>query len=320
MLGLVEHEHVASIIRSLAADDAESMLAVVEELVAQSRDLETVLLNLAETLHRVTLVQCVPGYRDDERSDWPAIQELAGSLSPEDAQLYYQIALRGRSELGQAPDPRTGLEMTLLRMLAFRPATAGANGSPQPSPTRPAIRESSSAAAGTRAAPAPAPNPAPRPGPAPTPPAETATPQPEPEQADDAPEPLPARGDDEWLTLIERLALTGQVRELARHVELQSRDENRWTFAIAPALKHLGSRICISRLEQALSAELGRELRIRIVEDGQAPARTVAAAEQEQQHQAMNDAEKAIAEDPTVQTLKEKMGARVVDDSIRPLQ
>ena len=75
-----------------------------------------------------------------------------------------------------------------------------------------------------------------------------------------------------------------------------------------------------SDMEQALSAELGQELRIRIVEDGQAPVRTVAAAEQQQQHQAMNDAEKAIAEDPTVQTLKEKMGARVVDDSIRPIQ
>jgi len=321
MLGLVEHEHVASVIRSLAADDAEAMLAVVEELVAQSRDLETVLLNLAEMLHRITLVQCVPGYRDDERSDWAAIEDLARSLSPEDAQLYYQIALRGRSELGQAPDPRTGLEMTLLRMLAFRPAPTAAGGSTQQSPGRPAVHESNpvtSAAARTRAAPARNAEPSPQPEPAPTPRAETA---PGPAQADDdAPAMPPARGDNEWLALIDRLALTGQVRELARHIELQSRDENRWTFVIAPALRHLGSRICISRLEQALSAELDRELRIRIVEDGQAPVRTVAAAEQQQQREAMSDAEKAITEDPTVQTLKEKMGARVVDDSIRPVQ
>ena len=321
MLGLVEHEHVASIIRSLAADDAEAMLTVVEELVAQSRDLETVLLNLAEMLHRITLVQCVPGYRDDERSDWPAIEDLAGSLSPEDAQLYYQIALRGRSELGQAPDPRTGLEMTLLRMLAFRPALAEAGGSTQQSPGRPAVHESNpvtSAAAGTRTAPARNAEPSPQPGSVPAPRAETA---PGPVQADDdAPATLPTRGDNEWLALVDRLALTGQVRELARHVELQSREEGRWTFVISPALKHLGSRICISRLEQALCAELDRELRIRIVEDGQAPIRTMAAAEQRQQREAMSEAEKAIAEDPTVQTLKDKMGARVVDDSIRPVQ
>jgi hypothetical protein len=65
---------------------------------------------------------------------------------------------------------------------------------------------------------------------------------------------------------------------------------------------------------------LDRELRIRIVEDRQAPIRTMAAAEQRQQREAMSEAEKAIAEDPTVQTLKDKMGARVVDDSIRPVQ
>ena len=334
MLGLVEHEHVASIIRSLAEGDAESMLAVVEELVAQSRDLETVLLNLAETLHRVTLVQCVPGYRDEERSDWPAIQALAETLSAEDAQLYYQIALRGRSDLGQAPDPRTGLEMTLLRMLAFRPAAANAGGSAQTESGRPTVGEprlAASTVAATRAAPArnqaveppvgQQAAPPPPPVEAAPPPGELPGPSPhEPPTANDAPAPLPPRGDDEWLALIDRLALTGQVRELARHVELQNREQGRWTFAIDPALKHLGSRICISRLEQALSAELGEELTVRIVEDGQGPAHTVAAAEQQQQHQAMSEAEKAIDEDPTVQTLKEKMGARVIDDSIRPIQ
>ena len=60
----------------------QGLLGIVEELVSQSRDLETVLLNLAEVLHRVTLVQCVPGYRDPERSDWDAIEELAELFRP----------------------------------------------------------------------------------------------------------------------------------------------------------------------------------------------------------------------------------------------
>ena len=80
MLGLVDHEHVTSMIRALASNDAEGLLRIVEELVAQSRDLGTVLLNLAEVLHRVTLVQCAPSYRDPERSDWDAIEDLALSL------------------------------------------------------------------------------------------------------------------------------------------------------------------------------------------------------------------------------------------------
>ncbi|MEE4217180.1 MAG: DNA polymerase III subunit gamma/tau, partial [Xanthomonadales bacterium] len=68
MLGLVDHEHVASMVRALTAGAAEDLLSIVEELVAQSRDLDSVLLSLAEVLHRVTQVQCAPGYRDAERS------------------------------------------------------------------------------------------------------------------------------------------------------------------------------------------------------------------------------------------------------------
>src|SRR5210317_1455895 len=126
MLGLIDREHVTSMIRALASDNPQGLLGIVEDLVSQSRDLETVLLNLAEVLHRITLVQCVPGYRDPERTDWEAIEELANLLPVEDAQLFYQIAIKGRAELGLAPDPRTGLEMTLLRMLAFRPVAADA--------------------------------------------------------------------------------------------------------------------------------------------------------------------------------------------------
>ena len=90
MLGLVDHEHVISMIRALASNDAQNLLNIVEDLFSQSRDLETVLLNLAEVLHRITLVQCVPEYRDAERSDWDAIVQLAGLLPLEDAQLFYR--------------------------------------------------------------------------------------------------------------------------------------------------------------------------------------------------------------------------------------
>src|SRR5699024_3746563 len=61
-----------------------------------------------------------------ERTDAADVTHLAEILSAEDVQLYYQLALTGQRELGLAPDARTGFEMTLLRMLAFRPATADA--------------------------------------------------------------------------------------------------------------------------------------------------------------------------------------------------
>ncbi len=314
MLGLVDHEHVASMIRALAAGAAEDLLDIVEDLVAQSRDLDSVLLSLAEVLHRVTLVQCVPGYRDTERPDWPAIEELAGTLSAEDAQLFYQIAIKGRNELGLAPDPRTGLEMTLLRMLAFRPADSSEQGSPtppaaktlpaadkKPAPPRPAMTTEPAPAAAPRVA---LQKPA-------TPAHQAAVAEP----GADAP-----AGDSDWIRMLEQLNISGQVRELARNIELKTRDGDRWEFVITPALRHLGSKACIGRLENAISEMLGQAITIRLVDEVKQSLQTAAAAEQQQVHQEMSEAEKAINDDPTVQALKDKMGARIIDDSIQPIQ
>ena len=309
MLGLVDHEHVASIIRALAEGDAEAMLRIVEDLVSQSRDLDSVLLNLAEVLHRVTLAQCVPGYRDAERSDWPAIEQLAAALSAEDAQLYYQIAIKGRKELGLAPDPRTGLEMTLLRMLAFRPAE-GTGSPPEGGPARGRRREAAST-------------------PVPAEPVATAAPPAKktggqrssatltPVLQESRPE---AKGDSEWLTIIEQLNITALVRELARNIELTARNGDTWDFLIEPALKNLGSRDSIEKLQQAISEMQGHPVRIRISDGSKAPAKTAAAKEQKLAHQTMSEAERAINEDPTVMALKDEMGARIIEDSIQPIQ
>ena len=125
MLGSIDHVHIAAIIDALLRSDANALLDIVNELVIQSRNLETALDELAEAMHRIALIHAAPGFRDPERADWDSLVERAAQISPEDAQLYYQIAITGGRDLGLAPDPRTGLEMTLLRMLAFRPADAG---------------------------------------------------------------------------------------------------------------------------------------------------------------------------------------------------
>ncbi len=322
MLGLVDHEHVATMIRALAGGDAEALLAVVEELVSQSRDLETVLLNLAEVLHRVTLVQCVPGYRDPERSDWAAISDLAQMLSAEDAQLFYQIAIKGRNELGLAPDPRTGLEMTLLRMLAFRPACADSAGSTSGSTSgsgplkamKPAVAKKEVTARAKPAAAKPVLKPAPS--------------EPREPELFSSPCSMPPveavesgrAADDDWVALQGNLDITGQARELARNVQLQARSEDRWDFVIAPSLRHLGSETCVNRLGQAISKKMGHPVRIKLIDSEGQDIVTAAALDEQKIRQNMSEAEKAISDDPTVKALKEQLGARIVEDSIQPLQ
>ncbi len=331
MLGLVDHHHVAAMLRAVASGQAEDLLAIVSELVAQSRDLATVLASLAETLHRVTLVQCVPGYRDPERSDWDAIEELAGLISTEDAQLYYQIAIKGRQELPLAPDPRTGLEMTLLRMLAFRPADAAAVPAPPDGGARVQAADPKRAAGERRAAsqaqaePQPRPQPRPQSRPQSDPPVEPQI-QPErrsarPAQPERTAEPAEARpAGEEWVVLQEQLDLSGQVRELARNVQLTARADDHWDFVIAPALRHLGSATCVNRLSAAISDSVGHQVRVRIVSDKGGDLLTAAGLEQQQINHNMSEAKKAILDDPTVRALQDRMGARVLEDSIQPLQ
>ena len=321
MLGLVDHEHIGALIRALAANEPEKMLEVVGELAAQSRDLDTVLARLAEFLHRVSLVQSVPGYRDAERSDWAAIEHLAGLLGPEDAQLFYQIAIKGRGELGLAPDPRTGLEMTLLRMLAFRPADTGAATPAAPRAGGAArqggaagrtAKPSGAAAAQPPAQGAPASGPA-TPAPAASRPRAAAATEP-------ARAPAAAEGQTDWVRLLEHLDISGQVRELARNVQLKSRAEDRWEFIIAPALRHLGSAACLDRLGQAISARVGHPVRIRLVDESGSELQTAASLEEQRMRRNMSEAERAITDDPTVRELQDQMGAVIVEDSIQPLQ
>jgi DNA polymerase-3 subunit gamma/tau len=312
MLGLVSHEHIAAMITALAEGDAATLLSIVAELVAQSREADNVLTNLAETLHRICLVQCVPGYKDAERTDWESVVELASKLAPEDAQLYYQIATKGREELGIAPDPRTGLEMTLLRMLAFRPpgdesqqpsggsqSAPGANAGGKSANTTRSVARSAPAASPGRVS---ARTPPVTPGPAFSA-ASTA-------QADDM----------DWLSLAGRLKLSGQVRELARNVHLKSRSDDSWEFSIPSSLKHLGSAACVDRLSRALSEQLGHAVMVRLIDDESADLRTQASLDEQQLRITMTDAERAINEDPVIQSLKERFGARIIEDSIQPLQ
>src|SRR5690606_1907052 len=85
-------------------------------------DFGAVLDELAQSLHRVQLLQLVPGYAMTDQGG--ELDALAGAIAPDLVQLWYQMALHGRRDLPLAPSPRIGFEMALLRMLAFRPAGA----------------------------------------------------------------------------------------------------------------------------------------------------------------------------------------------------
>src|SRR6202142_2690997 len=127
MLGTIDRGHVVRIVEALARADGADLLAQVSELDREAPDYDRALVEIAALLQRLAIVQIVPdAASQDEQYDADELVHLAQALAPEDVQLYYQIALGGRRDLAMAPEPRLGFEMTLLRMLAFRPAAAAA--------------------------------------------------------------------------------------------------------------------------------------------------------------------------------------------------
>jgi DNA polymerase-3 subunit gamma/tau len=129
MLGTVGRDMSMGLVRALAELDGARMLDEVTRLQELTPDFAGLLQEVLSLLHRVALYQQVPAALSEEDPEREEIVALAEAMDPQDLQLFYQIALLGQQDLQLAPDPRTGLEMVLLRMLAFRPA-GPAQGSP----------------------------------------------------------------------------------------------------------------------------------------------------------------------------------------------
>jgi len=350
MLGSIDHVHIAAIIDALAGSDATALMNIVNDLVLQTRNLETALDELAEAMHRIALIQAAPDFRDPVRDDWDSLVTRASQISAEDAQLYYQIAIAGRRDLGLAPDPRTGLEMTLLRMLAFRPAGMASGGTD--TETKSMAKD---AAAGSPSAVAQAPqnkavsggNDAAKAARAAFDALQESKPlikqksvqtetQAEPEaELQSEPElefghqpgseakgvKLTGEGDpsQDWSSLQTNLELSGAAREFARNIQLESVNNNHWKFLVPDTLQLLGSENVVQSLQSALSSRLGHRVKLDLHKASE-PVKSVAADAHRAEINRMSEAERAIEEDPTVQDIKKKFGAKIVPDSIQPLQ
>ena len=125
MLGTLDGEVLQALIKALFARDAEQVMAVVDSISASGSDYERALEDLLEALHAVAMVQLLKTY-DRSRLDNERIRQLAATVTAEDVQLFYQIGLLARRDMALTADSRQGLEMTLLRMLAFTQDPAAA--------------------------------------------------------------------------------------------------------------------------------------------------------------------------------------------------
>jgi len=314
MLGTIERGRVFALLDAVHADDGAALLAEVDRLAEFSPDFAAVLDEIAGMLHRVQIKQLVRGYSAPDETDDAGIDALAAALDAEATQLYYQIAIAGRRDLPLAPTPRAGFEMVLLRMLAFRPVSAG-----ETTVRRPAAAQSVASGGGRAtqaskpAAPQHPPESAAVSSPvAPVAPAVTAV-----AAAPGVATPSPALDLNNWPALIEASGLKGPVGQLAQHANLIAIENGVARLSLKPVHEHFNSPPVAAAMEQKLSALLGHPIKLRFekaVVTQEAPAE----AAQRERSSRQRAAEESLASDPGVQSLLREFGGRLVNESIKP--
>jgi len=300
MLGTIDRQQVVQLVRLLAAGDMQGLLAQARQLEQWSPDYLQLLDELNSLLARIALFQAAGAAYDEEDAVPPEeMAQLAGALSPEDLQLYYQVGLTGRRDLPLINDQRSGFAMTLVRMLAFRP---GAEGSRTTAPAgggaraaRPAGAAPAGAAAAVGAAPA----------------AGVAMPV-------DA---LPLQP-EYWTTIIEKmveqLGLSGLARQLAANCALAGRQGPVVRLLLDPRHASIRTAANQERLQAAVSRYSGEALRLQVdLADGEAPA-TPARQRDRMSEERLANARAALETDPAIQALRTQMGATIFADSVRP--
>jgi DNA polymerase-3 subunit gamma/tau len=304
MLGVIAQQPVGDLLHALAAQDAPGLLKVIADLADMSPDFSGVLRQLLQALHAVAVLQQAP-VLIDAGLDSELIKMLAGKLAPEDVHLYYQIGLLGQKDLDLAPDPRSGFEMALLRMLAFRPTFANAVREARPQPD-------------VKPSPAPAPSPVSTPAQDRPSPKTVAARQPAREEPHISPaaQPLPITSD--WPEMIAAMRLESITKQLAQQCALQSIDDHTCTLLLDPAFQTMLSPMRVEKLQAALRTLRGKPVKLTILVEKPTTA-TPAEQLMKQREDRQQAAVEAIEADQNIQALKEHFGARVIPGTIEPV-
>ncbi len=307
MLGTISRDHVLRIAQLLAEADGAALVSCARSLEEFAPDYAQVLDELAALLVRVGLRQAVSDYEGDELYAPELLERLARALSPEDVQLFYQTAIIGRRDLPLAPDPRTGFEMTLLRMIAFRPAgewltsrpgaadpAARAGGSITAAGASPGSAASAAAAGGMSGAAGAA-------------------------GRGEGAGTTGSSGGDSWAAIVNALELSGAARQLASHCVLVGRQGPVVRLALDARNQPVRTPAQEEKLAQALSRYFGEPVRLEF-QVLSAGAETPALLARRVSEQELAAARRAFDAEPGVQGLRERFGATVLPDTVRPVK
>ncbi|MEO7623231.1 MAG: DNA polymerase III subunit gamma/tau [Gallionella sp.] len=299
MLGTIDRGYLFDLLEALREQNGAGLLEIADHMAARSVAFDSALQELATLLHRVALVQTVPQLSMDSEPEYARVLNMAQGFSPEEVQLYYQIAIHGRDEIELAPDEYAGFTMTLLRMLAFSPTKSMETKSP-PLVTGihsgkelvPEVQVSSRV-----------------------------------EKANQAEKVAPVLGASsgasdkqlDWGILLQQLNLQSMAQQLAKNCVLESFGNGQITLLLSPEHKHSQTKIATDRLQTALSEYFAQPMKLSIVL-GKMETATPALIEQQGRQLKQQRASDSIAQDNFVREAQAELDAELIMESIKSIQ
>lgn len=291
MMGVVAQDKVIDLLTAVAQGDGTVLMSSIAELDEQAPDYFILLTELIRTLQQLATTQLIPRHQYDDPIE--GLQSLAQHCAPETIQLYYQIALMGQRDLPLVQNPRSGFEMILLRMLAFRPLASSSSQTVEPvltsQPTaKPNIEKQSKN------------------------PQSFLNPE---SSVNVSPVNQPM---DSWDQLLQKLNLRGIAKQLAANCVFQQREGDLIQLVLDARHRQLLTSGARERLREALSGHFDCEIRLTI-ELGEPELETPAQAQDRIGNERQQAAVASIKQDPNVQQLQERLQATVHEESIRPI-
>ncbi|MEO1582190.1 MAG: DNA polymerase III subunit gamma/tau [Pseudomonadota bacterium] len=301
MLGALDDSFVTALLDALIADDGAELINVIRSADERAPNYGALLDELARALTDIALQQA-KAVDAPQDGDFPA-HEYADRLAPEVVQLYYEIAVHGRRDLSLAPDMRTGVEMTLLRMLAFRPEYGDAEAMTETTtghvPSAPVRKTKSKATASA----------------APTAPDNVAN------KAVASTDNAGVSGDDDpsrqWYRLVGALELDGVARMLAANCAWREERDDTMFLSLDKRSAAMLTDARVKVLEQSLTQHLGRDIRVSIAVAGEAPADTPVRQQARDAQSQKSAAVDELRKDAGVAALEELMDATLDPETVR---
>jgi DNA polymerase-3 subunit gamma/tau len=290
MLGSIERQELEPLLDTLARGDGDAALALCDRFAERAADFREILNALLGALHDIAVAQIVP-----ERGRSTLAGRFASVFDAETVQLYYQIVTLGLRDFSLAPDPRIAFDMTVLRLLAFEPATPPTAGRQAPAVESGAAGRNEARTPQREAAPARASAPPGASG-------RRAT----------------ASDGSDWFEVVNALELGGVARMLAEHAVLAGRDADVWTLCLDASHDTLLGENARAAIERALAAHLGRAVRL-VIEVGRPDTETPAARRAREEKESHARAVAALRADGNVQSLVDELGAELRVETVRPL-